>query len=43
MDNVTEIRIGPLPADSPYMKPFRMYYTQGGKEKNWGTKSLCNY
>lgn len=35
MDDVTNIRIGQLPDDSPYVKPFRFYYTQGGKEKNW--------
>lgn len=37
MDNVKDIKIGPLPADSPYMKPFRLYFTQCGKEKNWGS------
>jgi UDP-sugar diphosphatase len=37
MDNVTEVRVGKLPDDSPYMKPFRLFYKQGGnKEKNWG-------
>lgn len=36
MDNVSDIRLGKLPDDSPYMKPFRLYYTQCGKEKNWG-------
>lgn len=35
MDNITEIRYTPLPADSPYVKPFRMYYVQNGKEKSW--------
>ncbi|KAG5670229.1 hypothetical protein PVAND_000506 [Polypedilum vanderplanki] len=35
MDNVTAVRVGKLPDDSPYMKPFRLYYTQCGKEKNW--------
>ncbi|XP_070502833.1 uridine diphosphate glucose pyrophosphatase NUDT14-like [Chironomus tepperi] len=35
MDSVENIRVGPLPADSPYMKPFRLYYIQNGKEKNW--------
>lgn len=23
MDNISNIRLGPLPSDSPYMKPFR--------------------
>jgi len=36
MDSVESIRLGPLPPDSPYMKPFRLYYVQNGKEKNWG-------
>lgn len=27
--------VGPLPADSPYVKPFRLYYVQNGVEKNW--------
>lgn len=36
MDDVSDIRVGPLPSDSPYMKPFRLYYKQGGIEKNWG-------
>lgn len=35
MDSVTDIRFGPLPPESPYVKPFRMYYTQNGMEKNW--------
>lgn len=35
MDQVTAIRYEPLPPDSPYVKPFRMYYVQNGKEKNW--------
>lgn len=35
MDNVTKIYYTPLPDDSPYVKPFRMYYVQNGKEKNW--------
>lgn len=36
MDSVDNVRVGPLPSDSPYMKPFRLYYVQNGKEKNWG-------
>lgn len=36
MENVSDVSIGPLPADSPYMKPFRLYYKQCNKEKNWG-------
>lgn len=35
MEDITGIRFGPLPADSPYVRPFRMYYVQNGKEKNW--------
>ncbi|XP_052850852.1 uridine diphosphate glucose pyrophosphatase NUDT14 [Drosophila gunungcola] len=35
MENVSKIWLGPLPADSPYVKPFRLYYVQNGVEKNW--------
>uniref|UniRef100_A0A1L8DCN6 Uridine diphosphate glucose pyrophosphatase NUDT14 n=1 Tax=Nyssomyia neivai TaxID=330878 RepID=A0A1L8DCN6_9DIPT len=35
MDKVTALRYEPLPEDSKYVKPFRMYYTQNGVEKNW--------
>ncbi|XP_055587094.1 uridine diphosphate glucose pyrophosphatase NUDT14-like [Uranotaenia lowii] len=35
MNDISNIHYGPLPADSPYVKPFRFYYTQNGKEKNW--------
>uniref|UniRef100_A0A336MRY2 Uridine diphosphate glucose pyrophosphatase NUDT14 n=1 Tax=Culicoides sonorensis TaxID=179676 RepID=A0A336MRY2_CULSO len=35
MEDVKDIKYGPLPADSPYVKPFRLYYTQNGVEKNW--------
>ena len=35
MDNVTKMWTGPLPADSPYVKPFRFYFIQNGVEKNW--------
>lgn len=35
MEDVKDIRYGPLPEDSPYVKPFRLYYIQNGKEKNW--------
>lgn len=35
MDKLTGFRYTPLPADSPYVKPFRMYYTQNGMEKSW--------
>uniref|UniRef100_A0A8D8MKI8 Uridine diphosphate glucose pyrophosphatase NUDT14 n=1 Tax=Culex pipiens TaxID=7175 RepID=A0A8D8MKI8_CULPI len=35
MEDITNIHYGPLPADSPYVKPFRFYYTQNGKQKNW--------
>jgi len=35
MDKITNVRLGPLPTDSPYMKPFRLYFNQNGREKNW--------
>ncbi|KAH8420888.1 hypothetical protein KR222_008306 [Zaprionus bogoriensis] len=35
MENITKVWLGPLPADSPYVKPSRMYYVQNGVEKNW--------
>ncbi|XP_075146889.1 uridine diphosphate glucose pyrophosphatase NUDT14-like [Haematobia irritans] len=35
MEKITKVWLGPLPADSPYVKPFRFYYVQNGKEKNW--------
>lgn len=35
MENVSKIWLGPLPQDSPYVKPFRLYYVQNGVEKNW--------
>lgn len=35
MDKLSGIRYTTLPADSPYVKPFRMYYTQNGIEKSW--------
>jgi len=35
MESISKIWMGPLPADSPYVKPFRLYYVQNGKEKNW--------
>ncbi|XP_065366198.1 uridine diphosphate glucose pyrophosphatase NUDT14-like [Calliphora vicina] len=35
MDKITKIWVGPLPKDSPYVKPFRFYYVQNGQEKNW--------
>lgn len=35
MENITDVRLGPLPPDSPYVKPFRMYFKQNGVEKNW--------
>ena len=36
MDNISNVRVGPLPNDSPYMKPFRLHFNQNGREKNWG-------
>lgn len=35
MENVTNIRFTDLPEESPYVKPFRLHYTQNGVEKNW--------
>lgn len=35
MENISNIKYGKLPEESPYVKPFRLYYTQNGKEKNW--------
>lgn len=35
MENISKIWYGPLPADSPYVKPFRLFYVQNGLEKNW--------
>lgn len=35
MENISAIRFTPLPPDSPYVKPFRMYYIQNGEEKSW--------
>lgn len=35
MEKVTDFKYTDLPEDSPYVKPFRMYYVQNGKEKSW--------
>ena len=35
MENIKNVRRGPLPNDSPYLQPFRLYYEQNGVEKNW--------
>ncbi|XP_058812992.1 uridine diphosphate glucose pyrophosphatase NUDT14-like [Topomyia yanbarensis] len=35
MDDISDIHFGPLPPDSPYVKPFRFHYTQNGKAKSW--------
>lgn len=34
MDDVKNVHFVPLP-DSPYVKPFRLNYTQAGSEKSW--------
>ncbi|GBP22859.1 Uridine diphosphate glucose pyrophosphatase [Eumeta japonica] len=34
MQDIKDVYISPLP-DSPYVKPFRLNYTQNGKQKNW--------
>ncbi|XP_055902966.1 uridine diphosphate glucose pyrophosphatase NUDT14-like [Eupeodes corollae] len=35
MENIEKVWLGPLPPDSPYVKPFRFYFVQNGVEKNW--------
>lgn len=35
MEKITDFKYTDLPEDSPYVKPFRMYYVQNGKEKSW--------
>lgn len=35
MDDISDVYYGPLPADSPYVKPFRFHFTQNGKKKSW--------
>lgn len=40
MDNISNVRVGALPADSPYLKPFRLHFNQNGREKNWGKNFL---
>lgn len=35
MENISKIWIENLPPDSSYMKPFRFFYIQDGKEKSW--------
>lgn len=35
MDNITKVWTGPLPPDSPYVRPYRFYFVQNGVEKNW--------
>ncbi|XP_026725723.1 uridine diphosphate glucose pyrophosphatase-like isoform X2 [Trichoplusia ni] len=35
MEDLTRLYCRPLPSDSPYVKPFRCHYTQGGKQKDW--------
>lgn len=34
MEDLENVYVSPLP-DSPYVKPFRLNYTQNGSEKNW--------
>lgn len=34
MENLTNLFVSPLP-DSPYVKPFRLNYTQNGMAKTW--------
>lgn len=35
MEKIEKVWMGPLPPDSPYVKPFRFYFIQNGVEKNW--------
>uniref|UniRef100_A0A240SX77 Uridine diphosphate glucose pyrophosphatase NUDT14 n=1 Tax=Glossina pallidipes TaxID=7398 RepID=A0A240SX77_GLOPL len=35
MDKINKIWVTPLPADSVYVKTFRLHYIQNGKEKSW--------
>lgn len=35
MEKISKIWLGALPPDSPYVKPFRLFYVQNGVEKNW--------
>lgn len=34
MEDLEQVYLSPLP-DSPYVKPFRLNYTQNGKKKTW--------
>lgn len=34
MENLTDVWYGPLPHDSPYVRPFRLHYVQNGVEKS---------
>lgn len=35
MEHLSDVRYGPLPEDSPYVKPLRVYFNQNGKERIW--------
>lgn len=35
MEDIKDVWLGPMPADSIYLKPFRLHYTQNGSEKTW--------
>uniref|UniRef100_A0A1A9WR22 Uridine diphosphate glucose pyrophosphatase NUDT14 n=1 Tax=Glossina brevipalpis TaxID=37001 RepID=A0A1A9WR22_9MUSC len=35
MEKISKMWVGPLSADSAYVKPFRLYYVRNGKEKSW--------
>ena len=39
MLNLTEVRFGPFPHDSPWLRPVRMNFIQDGKTKNWDLMS----
>lgn len=35
MEDIRDVWLGPLPEDSIYLKPYRLHYTQNGRQKNW--------
>lgn len=42
MENIKNVRFGPLPENSSEFKPFRMYYCQNRSEKNWDLIKVQN-
>ncbi|CAH2983256.1 unnamed protein product [Chilo suppressalis] len=41
MEDLEQVYVSPLP-DSPYVKPFRLNYTQNGKQKSWDLLEVHN-